>query len=170
MLLYVDDGALIFNSRYDAKLSTNIYYNEIRRLGQTMHRGLDKKNSKIKEFYFRTRNKLQSWIKSHESDMINHQYFLPLMDPTRKKKENPLKKMKYVLDKSYDKANKTIDFEVEKDGGYISFTKNFRHLSSWISYDPYDHYDIDFRIKNACKAMGALKRFWNAIEVGTRSK
>ena len=52
------------------------------------------------------------------------------MNPTREKNKTSIKKMKHILDKANEKADEARDFEVEKNGGYISFTKNFRYLGS----------------------------------------
>ena len=112
--LYVNDGVLIFYSRSEAKVGTNIYYNVMRRLGLTMYRGLGKKNSKTEAVYFPTRNKLQSWIKLYDSSLIDHQKFIPLLDPICKNKKTSLKKMKHILERAYEKADVTKDFEVGK--------------------------------------------------------
>ncbi|EJK69977.1 hypothetical protein THAOC_08706 [Thalassiosira oceanica] len=45
--------------------------------------------------------------------------------------------------------------------GFVTFTMHFKYLSSFISYNLRDDFDIDLRIKKAGQAMGALKHFFN---------
>ena len=56
------------------------------------------------------------------------------------------------------------------NGGIITYSKHFKYLGTFISYNLRDDYDIDKRIAAASKAMGALELFFNKKEVSTYSK
>ena len=77
--------------------------------------------------------------------------------------------MKVITDKSYRKAEETRQL-ILNDLSFISFTRNFKYLGSWISYDLTDSYVILSRIKKSNQAMGTLKFFWQAKEVDVKSK
>ena len=76
--------------------------------------------------------------------------------------------MKNIIDRFYGKAFQTDDI-VDKYG-IIMFTRNFKYLGSWISYDQYDNYDVEFRIKKTNQAMGTLNIFWNSDQVDICAK
>ena len=59
----------------------------MKRLGLTIHRSLGKKKSKTEVVYFSTRNKMQEWIKLHDSSLINCQELLSLIYLSHKKKK-----------------------------------------------------------------------------------
>ena len=58
LLLYVDDGASLFNSRNDAIIGTNIIFNQMKRMGLNMHVGSGKKASKTEAVFFPSRSKI----------------------------------------------------------------------------------------------------------------
>ena len=76
--------------------------------------------------------------------------------------------MKNIIDRFYGKAFQTDDI-VDKYG-IIMFTRNFKYLGSWISYDQYNNYDVEFRIKKANQAMGTLNILWNSDQVDICAK
>ena len=67
VLLYVDDGALMFSSRNEAILGSNIIFEQIARMGLKMHVGTVSKASKTESFYFPSRSKVTSWLLNRES-------------------------------------------------------------------------------------------------------
>ena len=77
--------------------------------------------------------------------------------------------MKVITDRYYGKAKETRQL-ILKDSSFISFTRNFKYLGSWISYHLTGSYDILSRVKKANQATGALKFFWQANEVDVKSK
>ena len=48
ILLYVDDGALLFESHEEAVLGTNIMFDQMKIMGLSIHIGSKKKNQKRK--------------------------------------------------------------------------------------------------------------------------
>ena len=52
LLLYVDDGASLFNSRNDAIVRASIILNQMKRMGLNTHVGSGKKSSKTKAVFF----------------------------------------------------------------------------------------------------------------------
>ena len=59
-----------------------------------------------------------------------------------------------------------IDNIIVQSVNFISFTKVFKYLGSWIKYNICDEYDILQKIKKIANfAIGALNCFWNADSV-----
>jgi hypothetical protein len=71
-------------------------------------------------------------------------------------------------DACYDKIDETQRVNV-KDG-FMTYTKHFKYLGSYISYGLQDDYDIKSCIAAATKAFGALTKFWYNQHVDTYSK
>jgi hypothetical protein len=71
-------------------------------------------------------------------------------------------------DACYDSIDETKSVKV-KDG-FMTYTKHFKYLGSYISYSLQDDYDIKSRIAAATKAFGALTKFWYNQHVDTYSK
>ena len=84
------------------------------------------------------------------------------------KTEEEKEKRVIIEDDLYDSCQETDD--VMMNGGIITYSKHFKYLGTFISYNLRDDYDIDRRIAAASKAMGALKLFFNKKEVSTYSK
>ena len=47
--------------------------------------------------------------------------------------------------------------KLEVKDGYVTLTRCFKHLGSWISNNLKDEYEIETRVKKAQAQMGALK-------------
>ncbi|EJK75783.1 hypothetical protein THAOC_02485 [Thalassiosira oceanica] len=79
------------------------------------------------------------------------------------KKKTELEKTRYFsLDQTQPIAVKDV---------FVTFTMHFKYLGSFISYNVWDDFDIDLRIKKAGQAMGALRHFFfNNKHVDTYSK
>ena len=69
----------------------------------------------------------------------------------------------------YNKAVETKDIIVDGNG-FTSFTKFFKYLGSFISYDLSDEYDNKVRMKKANQRMSALKNIWEEDEVDLLSE
>ena len=74
--------------------------------------------------------------------------------------------MKYIIDKYYDKYEQTKN--IVNKCGFITFTKYFKYVGSWISYDLDDRCDIESRTKKVNQATGTLKLFWIYPQVDIR--
>jgi hypothetical protein len=68
-------------------------------------------------------------------------------------------------DACYNIIDKTQSVNV-KDG-FMTYTKHFKYLGSYISYSLQDDYDIKSHIAAATKAFGALTKFWYNQHVDT---
>ena len=66
---------------------------------------------------------------------------------------------------TYNKLVKTQQFTVAD--GFVTFTKHFKYLRSYTSYNLRDGFDIDTYIVAASRSMGALSIFWNNPHVDT---
>ena len=140
----------------------------MKRLGFNMHTDDGKKPSKTEAVFFPSRSKIQSRIKNHERTSIS-QYNSSFLDLTKKKKKAPLKTMKLIIERQYNIAPETKNFVIYKNS-FISFTKYFKYLGSYISFDLDDIYDINSRINKANQIMGALKFFWSSENVDIHAK
>ena len=54
--------------------------------------------------------------------------------------------------------------------GFVEFTKHFKYLGSFVSYNLKDDYDIGQQLTNAYQHMGALKSFWDNQRIELYSK
>ena len=71
LLLYVDDGALMFSSRNKAILGSNIIFEQMARMRLKMNVGTRSKASKTESVYFPSLSKITSWLLNHESLQIS---------------------------------------------------------------------------------------------------
>ena len=123
--LYVDDGAMLFESRKDLIEGTRLIMEHFGRFGLEMHIGRNGKRSKTECVYFPA--------------FVN----------------------------KYDEAD-TSQFAVQD--GFVQFSKQFRYLGSVISFNLSDTADIDARLSQATKAMGALRNYFRCDEVSLHAK
>jgi len=68
----------------------------------------------------------------------------------------------------YDNLTETKNVPIAD--GFISFTRTFRYIGSWISYSLCDDDDVNARIAAANAAMGALKNVWRNPHLDIYSK
>eukprot|EP00978_Attheya_sp_CCMP212_P043112 scaffold275595_cov30-Attheya_sp.AAC.2 len=54
--------------------------------------------------------------------------------------------------------------------GFVSFTKTFKYLGSLITSEPNDAVDVEARIAQANKAMGALRDYFKCKQVSLKAK
>ena len=71
-------------------------------------------------------------------------------------------------DEEYAKYKETSIIKVK--GGFVTFTKNFKYIGSYISYYLRDDYDIDANLAAGNKPMRALAKFWTDANVDNHSK
>jgi hypothetical protein len=72
-----------------------------------------------------------------------------------------------AFENEYEDAD-TSNFAV--NDGFVQFTKQFKYLGSTISYSLNDSVDIDARISQASKAMGALRNYFKCNQVSLYAK
>eukprot|EP00978_Attheya_sp_CCMP212_P020286 scaffold57853_cov24-Attheya_sp.AAC.1 len=72
-----------------------------------------------------------------------------------------------AFEKEYEDAD-TSNFAV--NDGFVQFTKQFNYLGSTISYSLNDSVDIDGRISQSSKAMGALRKYFKCNQVSLYAK
>ena len=72
-----------------------------------------------------------------------------------------------AFESEYEDKDTSI-FEV--NDGFVQFTKQFKYLGSIISFNLNDSIDIDARISQASKAMGALRNFFKCDKVSLYAK
>ena len=76
--------------------------------------------------FFPTRETIQNWINEYNNTSLPFTT-VPIIDPDALKNKNvPLKKMKTIINRCYDKFMSTKD--IIDDFGVISFTREFKYL------------------------------------------
>ena len=159
--MYVYDGAFVFNNRKDLEIGSLIAFTQMERLGLNIYVGVGDKTLKTKAMYIPSRSVIKSWIADHEKHLLS-QSNIPIFDPLAIEKRKPaFKQLSLTIEKYYHRSFKTKKCFLE-DHGFISFTKFFKYLNSWISFDLSDEFDIDKRIKSANKTMCALIFYWKS--------
>ena len=103
-----------------------------------------RKKLETEAMFLPSRETMQIWIEENKKASLSS-IFLPITDPDAPKINLPLKNMKIILKRCYDKSIYTKD--IISDFSFISFTKGFRYLGFILSYDLADYADIIFRIK-----------------------
>jgi hypothetical protein len=127
-LLYVDDGAFLFESKEDMARGANEIYDHFERFGLKMHVGRNGKKSKTEAMYF----------------------------PPSLKKE-----LYHQLDQ---------EEKIPVKDGYITFTRLFKYLGSWVTDTLKDDHEMDTRIKRAKSQIGALKPFFKCPNIKVETK
>ena len=108
LLLYVDDGASLFNSRNDAIVGTNIIFNQMKRMGLNMHVGSGKKASKTEAVFFPSRSKISEWLRKGKiKSIFSSEEQSVIIDPNLKEKKIPYHVTKNILDKAYNNTYET---------------------------------------------------------------
>jgi hypothetical protein len=72
-----------------------------------------------------------------------------------------------AFEEFYDDVD-TYQFDVQDD--FVQFTQQFRYLGSVISFHLSDTADINARLSQATKAMGALRNYFRCNEVSLHAK
>lgn len=140
------------------------------RMGLKMHVGTGSIVSKTEAIYFPSRSKITSWLLNHESLQISsYRETFSLVEAGKKEKRIMGDRLKKMIGDCYEKAVETDNIIVQSVN-FISFTKVFKYLGSWIEYNLCDEYDILQRIKKANQAMGTLNFFWNTDLVDLHDK
>ena len=133
------------------------------KFGLEMHIGKENKPSKTECVFFPTLGyfTLPTLPNSDDSTTISH--FLS----DEVKQEND-KKKRQREDKQCDNSPDTAIVKFKE--GNVTFTRHFKYLGSYISYNICDGYDVDRRIAAASASMGSLSRYWSDKSVDLKSK
>ena len=70
-------------------------------------------------------------------------------------------------DKEYYEANDINSITVSD--GFVKFTKHFRYLGIFVSYNLCNDYNVDRRLASASSSMGALNHVWKEKYANIRS-
>jgi exonuclease III len=127
-LLYVDDGAFLFETLEEMTRGANYIHDHFRTFGLKMHIGRDGGKSKTECVYF------PASLKAELYQQIDMEQKIPVKD------------------------------------GYVTLTRQFKYLGSWIHETLKDDYEIDIRIGKARQQIGALKAFFKCPAIPIHSK
>ena len=174
--LYVDDGAFVFNTRSDMARGLNMIYNHFAKFGLEMHIGRGDTASKTEcvffppPRYFVTSQADIPTLASadEESEYSSSGEESYMLSETERKQYESEKARVAREDALYDDLEETKDICVAD--GFVSYTKHFKYLGSYISYNLRDDFDVEARIAQASASMGALKNFWDNPHVDLYSK
>eukprot|EP00978_Attheya_sp_CCMP212_P027760 scaffold93832_cov47-Attheya_sp.AAC.1 len=72
-----------------------------------------------------------------------------------------------AFEKKYQESNTE---NIDVGDGYVSFTKKFKYLGSLITSELNDAMDVDTRISQANKAMGALRDYFKCKQMSLKAK
>ena len=168
--LYVDDGAFIFTSRGDMSRGMNLIYQHFARFGLEMHIGRGETASKTECVFFPSPSffKETAHLQIEEEMMdFNDENDGILTAAERRSHESERARIARE-DALYDALEETQPILVAD--GFVTFTRHFKYLGSYVSYNLRDDYDIETRIAAASASMGALKNFWDNPHVELYSK
>ena len=161
-----------------------LVYRHFARFGLEMHIGRDGVDSKTECVFFPAPN----FFRDHHNNTAledlspqdtstnnlvaddsaeDNDDMVALTEAERKKEESEKARIARE-DKIYDDLEETQDLAVAD--GFVSFTRHFKYLGSYISYNLRDDYDIESRIAAASQSMGALKNVWNNPHMEIYSK
>ena len=125
----------MFNSRLEAILGTNICCSEMKILGLIMYRGIRKNDSKTEDVYFPSRSKIKQCIKIMNKVWLIIMIVYPYLILHVKKRKYLWRKWK-ILNKKPKNIWRHSTYWFRKKWIYIyiyiSFTKNFKYLGSWV--------------------------------------
>ena len=87
---------------------------------------------------------------------------------TVKVKQENEKQKRQREDKQYDNSPDTAVIKFKE--GNVTFTRHFKYLGSYISYDLRDDHDVDRRIAAAYASMGGVSSYCNDKSVDLKYK
>ena len=173
--LYVDDGAFIFGSRDDLARGLNLVYEHFARFGLEMHIGRGDSASKTEcvffppPLFFDHTDSLLEAAEHEPAELEEHAATdagaLTATEQQREKRANARTERENVM---YDELEETRPIAVAD--GHVTFTRHFKYLGSYVSYNLRDDFDVEARITAASQSMGALKKVWDNPHLDTYSK
>ena len=87
---------------------------------------------------------------------------------TNKVKQENEKKKCQREDEQYDNSLDTASVKFKE--GNVTFTRHFKYLGSYISYNLRDDHNVDSRIAAASAFMGSLSSYWSEKSVDLKSQ
>ena len=170
--LYVDDGAFVFSTRNEMKKGLDLIFTHFARFGLEMHIGRGRTKSKTECVFFPPPRFFASSdselaLPTREREEWTEENAGAITETERKKREAEKARLERE-NKLYDELDETRDIEVAD--GFVSFTRHFKYLGSYISYNLRDDFDVDARIASATQSMGALKNVWDNPHMDLYSK
>jgi hypothetical protein len=127
-LLYVDDGAFLFETLEELTRGANYIHDHFKVFGLKMHIGRDGGKSKTECVYF------PPSLQSEQYQQVDMDQKIPVKD------------------------------------GYVTMTRQFKYLGSWIHETLKENYEIDIRIGKAKQQIGALKAFFKCPSIPKNTK
>ena len=168
MLLFMDDGAIPFNSRQDALIGIKIIKKVFNRFGLTIHSGFGKKKSKTKTVFFPSTKTIKRWRYNSNDFMLNSSDTSDYADVIDLRPNIPLN---IDLLKIYKNAPETAPLVLDEiTEEHVPFESSFCYLGTIIDFMLDDTSDISCRVSKANKAMGALSFIWDTSEVSLETK
>ena len=173
--LYVDDGAFVFSTRTDMTKGLEMIFRHFAKLGLEMHIGRGETLSKTECVFFpppryfhrmHSAPALAQEVEESEEYIAGEESYT--LSATERAQYESEKARIAKEDELYDHLEETRDIKVAD--GFVSFTKHFKYLGSYISYNLRDDFDVESRISSASASMGALKNFWDNPHVDLYSK
>ena len=164
-LLYIDDGAFVFNNRADLERGAEVVNEHFKKFGMEMHVGRDEKKAKTEFMYVPTQN----FFKDLPQE-------LPApSDPNCRqlaKKTTP-KEVKTAVERREELKYRThpnTQRIILPDGSYLDSCITFKYLGDIVSYNLRDNKAICERIKKASQAMGRCRCLFKCDHVELYSK
>ena len=170
--------AFPFNSRDQLELGCKVIYNHFACFGLEMHIGRTangKETASKTECVFFPRPSYFS-KKKNAPALTNEPFDGSIVQSVPVAKSAPVEKHTPSFwerrEASAERAKKKAELEktryfsldqtqpIAVKDGFVTFTMHFEFLGSFISYNLWDDFNIDLRIKMAGQAMGALKHFF----------
>ena len=163
--LYVDDGAFVFATRGEMAKGLNLVYEHFARLGLEMHIGRDGTASKTECVFFPSPNFFRNIVPSNalaeeaEESAVHDDCVEGMLTDAERRQYESEKSRIAREDVAYDELAETQSIPVMD--GYVTFTRHFKYLGSYISYNLRDDFDVEARLTSASQSFGALKNCWD---------
>jgi hypothetical protein len=199
-MLFIDDGAFIFNSREDLTKGLKLIIKQFAHFGLEVHIGTGEIASKTECVYFPKPSKFapnrtltieapaqHQMLTDTPTSPHNPQHtetaIITYQNPTHSELivETQQRKDPKRTPVESDKARKArLDAEyptwaetqriILENDSFVDFSKEFTYLGSNTSYDLIDGPDIKRRITKASQSMGMLNNLWNNPHIDLKTK
>ena len=160
-LLCADDTALVFANIDNTGVGVNLAFDIFASLVWEMHIGRDKKDLKAECVFFPPPGHFKPNFMSNVFNANSSDFCKPPKresSAARTKRDN----------KACDNCPETDPVAVSS--GFIAFSRNFKHLGSWVLCNLKDDFDVSARITSDYRCIGALHSFWRWDQVELHRK